>query len=56
MWKAVSEAKDVNCEGIPDRMFKIGNEIENEDLQEAFAEMFVSKIRLLASNANIQPN
>ena len=53
LWRAVSEAKDLNEEDIPDKMFKNGVRVETEDLEEAFAELFESKINLLSDNARI---
>ena len=53
LWSAVLEAKDLNDEDIPDKMFANGVRVETEDLEEAFAELFESKINLLSDNARI---
>ena len=53
LWKAVSEANDLNDEEIPDRMFPNGIRVESEELEEAFAELFESKIKSLSDNARI---
>ena len=49
----MSEAKDLNDEDITDKMFANGIRVETEDLEEAFAELFESKINLLSDNARI---
>ena len=45
--------KHLNDEDIPDKMFANGIRVETEDLEEAFAELFESKIKLLSDNARI---
>ena len=45
--------KHLNDEDIPDKMFANGIRVETEDLEEAFAELFESKIKLLSGSARI---
>ena len=53
LWKAVSEAKE---EELPNKMFRDGIIIKPDDLEEAFAELFESKVKQLSDNANIDDN
>ena len=56
LWKAVLEAKDVNEEELPNKMFENGVQIETNELEEAFAELFESKVKQLSDKANIDEN
>ena len=49
----MSGAKDLNDEGITDKMIANGIRVEPEDLEEAFAGLFESKIKLLSDSARI---
>ena len=55
LWKAVNIAKDINCDEIPAKMFKANVEISKDELPEAFAEHFESKITNLLMNIAIDP-
>ena len=45
LWDAVKIAKDQNIEDIPDQMHLNGIPIPNEDLAEAFVNMFENKLK-----------
>ena len=46
----------MNTDEIPDRMFNNGVEIDKDELQEAFAELFETKVNRLSNNAIILTN
>ena len=56
LWRAVGIAKNMNTDELPETMYYNGVEIDNKELQEAFAEHFEEKISTLINNAVISQN
>ena len=56
LWRAVGIAKNMNTDELPETMYHNGVEIDNNELQEAFAEHFDEKISTLINNAVISQN
>ena len=56
LWDAVKIAKDQNIEDLPDKMNLNGKSIANNNLAEAFADMFEKKVNEIVSTTSIDAN
>ena len=53
LWRAVKHAKDMNSNDLPSVMLSGGVVIKTEDLADAFANIFETKISNLALNKDL---
>jgi hypothetical protein len=56
LWTVVRIAKDQNIESFPKTLYRNGIEIPNDNVTEAFADFFDSKVRQLVLDSEIDPN
>ena len=56
LWNAVNLAKDINPTEIPVNMTDNSNSINPNDLSDAFAQFFDSKVKLIVETCEVKNN